>query len=160
MRGDQVACDAEAQSHPLREAAGHRTAIERCENACLFLGCDSRTGVADPEPDLACLRASAHRDAALRRRILDGVADQVAYGLRQPVGVCRDDRQGGGNAAPPFQPLLDGRLAPGAQGRGEPLGQREGLPVQLKAAQYPIMELCQVVQQALQAMDLRFHPAK
>ena len=57
-------------------------------------------------------------------------------------------------------PFWTGRLAPGTQGRGEPLGQREGLPVQLKAAQYPIMELRQVVQQALQAMDLRFHPAK
>ena len=46
----------------------------------------------------------------------------------------------------------------GVQDHGEPLSQREGLPVQLKAAQYSIMELCQVIQQALQAADLRFHP--
>src|SRR2546430_10016538 len=88
--------DREAKASPgnrLRRAAAY--APEALEHVADLLGRDADAGVGHAHQGVAAIDATRHGDYAAFRRVLDGVVDQVADHLDQPVAIARHDRQAG-----------------------------------------------------------------
>ena len=85
---DKVACQGQAQPHALGKAAAGASPVERGEDADLLLRRNAWTGITHSNPDRSIFYAGCNRDRASRRCVFDSIAEQIAQGLGQSVGVC------------------------------------------------------------------------
>ena len=75
-----------------RARLGRAAAVEAVEQVRQFLIRDARPLVGDAQPHAFVLVAQRQPDRAARRRHAEGVVDQVAEQLREPVAVANNDR--------------------------------------------------------------------
>ncbi len=73
-------------------------AIELLENVAVVLRRDADPGVTDAHAHDALVGLQRDADRALRRRVLDRVAQQVDPDLVQPMPIAHDERHLGGQA--------------------------------------------------------------